>query len=81
MEKFILVLTKEGDKDWLALITGPDEKWKFKRQFIKGYKDGSEFKYGASDEGYYEACLNGDRLYYQIKGGKLLEIEKDDIKF
>ena len=76
-EREILVIEKESPKDYLAQLTGPDDKWKFKRVFVKNKGD----KIVANDDGFYEARIGEEKTYYQILNGKLFTIEKSEVIF
>lgn len=85
-KKFTFDLTDGSTKKaYLALIVGPDQKYKLKREFCDpDSKNGRHKQYIISADGIYEkveysAHDNGGKKYFQIKDGQMLDLTEAEV--
>lgn len=79
---------------WVARITGPDPRFGFAREFLRGQKDYSEansvgsrgvYLYFALPPGIYEvndlvSWKRTDRYFCRVEGEKIYRISKEEVK-
>lgn len=79
---FAMLETLSGSrkhKTWVAKIKGTDATYKFDREFVDAYEEGSGYKEFKLYNGVYDVCDGGHRFYIQVVNGGINEITAGEV--